>query len=244
MAEQRNSQHRDDRAKTVPMEENRRVSFAPAAPAPENDRELAPLPVFSENYRGDRNLPSNMPANVPEHENCAVFITGLPATINTRELLAHIRETGRVWQSHINPSNGQHNFAAAKVTFFVRAAAENFVNATRNGFFVGGDQAHVSYNRHKVRSQPMGVYKSRVLIVRGNPTWVNLPDLLAIVQTTLRFWDLDEHFTRQIAEDEVEITMQFGSFRAQAESAHIVLNRRLGRLGVTFTFGPDPCGLI
>ncbi|KAK0724933.1 hypothetical protein B0H67DRAFT_479764, partial [Lasiosphaeris hirsuta] len=208
--------------------------------------------LFSHNYRGDRTLRSNMSIDVPDDDNCALFITGLPSMITTRVLLAHIRNTGRIWQAHINPPDGRwHAFAAAKVTFFARAAAEAFYRASQeDGFIVRGVRAKVQFNRHKVASQPVGsVYKTRVLIIKGNPALVNLGNLTNIMAGEIKFWDLDDHFVRPIGNPErgegmVELTLQFGSFRAQAESANIVLNRRLGALGVTFCFGIDPCGAI
>ncbi|KAK3346414.1 hypothetical protein B0T25DRAFT_460504 [Lasiosphaeria hispida] len=210
--------------------------------APQHGGELAP--AFSENYQGDRRLKRNMPASVPDNDNCAFFITGLPSNVTTRQLLANISNTGRIWQSHINAPDFRHNHAAAKVAFFTRAAADVFWNATRNGFWVGGYRAIVQFNRHKVGSQLNGIYKTRVLIIKGNPTWVNLENMLHVMGTEMKFWYLDEHSVRPIGIDLVELTLQFGSFRAQAESAFIVLIRRLGDLGVTFSYGMDPCGVI
>jgi hypothetical protein len=62
----------------------------------------------SANYKGDYTLARNRPADIPEHENCSVFITGLPGNLTTNQLLSAIRDTGRIWASVINPPVSEH----------------------------------------------------------------------------------------------------------------------------------------
>ncbi|EJT79370.1 hypothetical protein GGTG_04454 [Gaeumannomyces tritici R3-111a-1] len=44
----------------------------------------------------------NRSAATPEHENCSLFIRGLPAGLTTRQLLAGIHGVGRVYATHSN----------------------------------------------------------------------------------------------------------------------------------------------
>lgn len=84
---------------------------------------------------------------------------------------------------------------------------------------------------------------SRVVIVRGRKTTVNLTTVLDIIDKNIRIYEL-EHLTEKAYEHIqgwVEIELHFGSFRAQGHSAFIVLKRLLGRKGARVTHGVDPC---
>ncbi|EJT75756.1 hypothetical protein GGTG_05686 [Gaeumannomyces tritici R3-111a-1] len=116
---------------------------------------------FSPNYRGNINIDRNRSAAIPEHENCSLFILGLPADLTTRQLLAGIRNIGRVYATHINrpePSRG-HMTCAAKVIFFDREPAARFHAACspeNGGFVVGGMRTRVLWNRIRTAAQPAG----------------------------------------------------------------------------------------
>ncbi|KAL1840667.1 hypothetical protein VTJ49DRAFT_217 [Mycothermus thermophilus] len=96
------------------------------------NRELTPeesadlmLMGFSPNYRGDPKLPRNQSADIPVDENCSLFLVGLAPNLTTHELLAGIRDVGRVFATHINPPAPErgHAFSAAKLVFFDREGA-------------------------------------------------------------------------------------------------------------------------
>ena len=80
---------------------------------------------FSPNYRGDPNLARNQSAAIPAEANCSLFLVGLAPDLTTHELLAGIRDMGRVYATHINPPDPArgHVLSAAKVVFFERRAA-------------------------------------------------------------------------------------------------------------------------
>jgi len=71
----------------------------------------------SANYRGNYNLEINRPANIPEDQNCSVFITSLPADITVHRLLVAIRDIGRVWATVINPPTLQRSTAELECTW-------------------------------------------------------------------------------------------------------------------------------
>jgi hypothetical protein len=51
---------------------------------------------FSENYKGNIYIEKNRSANIPDEENCSVFIRGLPLMVTYRQVMVAIRNTGRV----------------------------------------------------------------------------------------------------------------------------------------------------
>ncbi|KAI6370100.1 hypothetical protein MCOR25_004271 [Pyricularia grisea] len=223
---------------------------------------------FSPNYQGDTSLANNRSANIPESESCSLFILGLPPTLTTTQLLGAIRNTGRVWASHINmpePSRG-HTTCAAKVIFFERAAAQRFYAAHQphNGGFVtdpssGLPPARVLWNR--IRSAEVGASnttaggggggpgsggnKSRVLLIYGPKRLVNEPSLTAYFASKMEF-QIDRAFELASCVDLVTgqvmvlFEYRFGSFRCQAEAAKMSLSREF-KDEIKVWYGDDPC---
>lgn len=60
---------------------------------------------ISPNYQGNPYNPKNRSENIPDSQNCALFLTNLPATCNYQELLQAmaIHRPGRIWTTYINP---------------------------------------------------------------------------------------------------------------------------------------------
>jgi hypothetical protein len=102
---------------------------------------------MSVNYKGNPDVASNRSTDIPEEQDCSVWITGLPPKSTENQLLGAIRDIGRVWQTHIVPPSGHHATAAAKVTFFTAAAAQRMIARYSGGNFVEGYIASVVYNR-------------------------------------------------------------------------------------------------
>ncbi|TLS25706.1 hypothetical protein PpBr36_07282 [Pyricularia pennisetigena] len=214
---------------------------------------------FSPNYQGDTSLANNRSANIPESESCSLFILGLPPTLTTTQLLGAIRDTGRVWASHINkpePSRG-HATCAAKVIFFERAAARRFYEAHQphNGGFVtdpasGLPPARVLWNR--IRSAEVGPPstgasgdKSRVLLIYGPQRKISEKWLTDYFAGKMDF-QIDRAF--ELARDVNPVTgeimvlfeYRFGSFRCQAEAAKMALARE-HKNEIQVWYGDDPC---
>lgn len=204
-----------------------------------------PTPPTTSNYQGDTSLPENLSAPIPGNKSTSLYIRGLGPSVTFSDILAVIRNTGRVYSIFVNPPSEDHWGSAAKLSFFTRAAAETFYNATRNGFWVKGHCAEVLWNRVLVAEHVQRNWQtaSRVVIIRGRKSIVNLTTVLGIIDNNIRMYEL-EHVTEKDYEQIqgwLEIELHFGSFRAQGHSAFIVLKRVLGRKGVRVTHGVDPC---
>ncbi|KAK1771621.1 hypothetical protein QBC33DRAFT_592071 [Phialemonium atrogriseum] len=203
---------------------------------------------FSPNYCGNISLSRNRSADIPEHQNCSLFILNLPADITTRELLANIRNAGRVYATHINapePDKG-HGTCAAKVIFFERPAAEHLFDQCRGagGFAMAGraERGRVIWNRIRTAEQGGPRHQTRVLQIAGPAGVVNEPFLTAYFQSKLDF-QVDEVLDVGGAAERRVVEYRFGSFRCQAEAARMALAREWSEHDVKVWFGPDPCDI-
>ncbi|KAB5532568.1 hypothetical protein GE09DRAFT_1251374 [Coniochaeta sp. 2T2.1] len=204
------------------------------------------LAGFSPNYQGNIYIPRNRSANIPDNENCALFITALPPTVTITGLLATIRDTGRVYVTHINqpePENG-HSTCAAKIIFFERRAAERFYDRHILGGLVipghPGYRARITWNRIKSAAPAHPKNYTRVLLIAGPATFADPAFLTSYFKSKFDF-EIDEVFDRGSKGDRRLIEYRFGSFRCQAESAKMALGREMEAQGVQVWFGPDPC---
>lgn len=171
---------------------------------------------FSPRYRGDVLLRSNQSEDIPDDQNCSLFLVNLPAAVTTRELLAAVHAlgpTGRVYATHINapePARG-HAGCAAKLVFFRRDVAHAFYarcaaqvaagvggggergsaegSHSGPGLLVAGQMARVMWNRIRTseRALPSGADASRVLLIAGPPVLVNERALTAFFRARLEF---------------------------------------------------------
>ncbi|KAK3323666.1 hypothetical protein B0T19DRAFT_443146 [Cercophora scortea] len=206
------------------------------------------LKGFSANYRGNPDLDRNRSAEISPEENCSLFIVGLDPHITTHELLASIRDVGRVYATHINPPEPDrgHLTCAAKVVFFERAAAERFYTRfAQTGLHIPAHPAHpgrVTWNRVRTAQYDAGGRKTRVLLISGPTSIVNEPALRAYFSSKLQY-QVDEVVCRgeDTARARALVEFRFGSFRCQAEAAWMALNREWKDLGVVVVFGRDPC---
>lgn len=203
--------------------------------------------MVSHNYRGDTTLPENISAPIPINRSTSLYIRGMGASVTFSDILAAIRNTGKVYSLFVNPPSESHPGSAAKICFFTRAAAERFYNATRDGFMAKGDNclAEVVWNRVLVPEHTRKDWRNacRVVIVRGPKEIVNRVSILRIIQENIRIYDMD-HMTERAygpIKGFSQMEMQFGSFRAQGHSAFIVLNRALAGKAVQVLYGADPC---
>lgn len=203
--------------------------------------------AFSPNYQGNRALQRNAPANIPDNENCSLWLTNLPVDTTHHELLGALRGTGgRVYAVVINlpnPMLGQTR-AAAKVVFFERQAAATVhqrANEFGGGLRVRGHEVRVGWNRVKSAAVEHP-YRSRVLLIVGEPSFVNADALTAFFESKFVF-QMDEIVTHSVGVPgwlPSAVEYRFGSFRCQAESARIALLREKGHLCKS-VFVRDPC---
>lgn len=210
---------------------------------------------FSPRYMGDILLRNNQSENIPDDQNCSLFIVNLPAQLTVHELLGAIHRlgpTGRIYAVHINgpePTRG-HPGCAAKVVFFRRDVAHDFYArcAARwpqngPGLQVGDHMARVMWNRIRTSERPhlSQSNASRVLLIAGPPEDVNPRALTAFFASKLQF-QTDRVLVHveggaEGAEDAV-VEYRFGSFRCQAQAARLALQRE--RPQVRCFFGADP----
>lgn len=134
---------------------------------------------ISANYQGNPFNPKNQSADIPNHLNCALFLTNLPARCTYQDLLHAIRahRPGRVWSTYINrplgptdqhehaqpPSDGggptpnrplSHRTSAAKVIFYHPVEAQRLLAAADRGALrVGGRRVAAKWNRHRTAAQ-------------------------------------------------------------------------------------------
>ncbi|KAF5495062.1 hypothetical protein CGCS363_v010183 [Colletotrichum siamense] len=217
-----------------------------------NDKDRAALKAMygiSPNYAGDPTIERNRSADIPDSENCALWITFLPPDVTHREILAEIRNMGRIWSVVISgpePAKNHHT-AAAKVVFFELGAAQKFYAMSCNParrFKVRGYVTKVELNRIKT-AQDNRRNNSRVLRIKGRPDVVNKDALTAYFKQKITF-EVDEVITIVMNEDMGDVEYRFGSFGNQAELAYLALQREYDVGGIhspywEVQYGHDPC---
>jgi hypothetical protein len=203
---------------------------------------------FSPEYHGDPNLPRNRSANIPDELNCSLFLVNLPPDLTTHRLIAAIHATGptgRIYATHINAPepDRKHYGCAAKVIFFELSAAKAFYRACEErGFTVDGYAVRVMWNRIKTAQQEHARSTTRVLLIGGDPKFVNPDTLTEYFGTKLQF-QVDCIITHSdgLKGDKTDavVEFRFGSFRCQAEAAKMALVREHPE--VRCFFHCDPC---
>ncbi|KAK4224344.1 hypothetical protein QBC38DRAFT_371246 [Podospora fimiseda] len=203
---------------------------------------------FSPNYKGNPDLERNRSAQIPEGENCSLFLVGLPPNLSTTSLLAGIKNMGRVYATHINPPEPEkgHELSAAKLVFFERADAERFFHIANSagGFALPGYpqyRARVTWNRIRSAEVDKAGNKSRVLIISGPPEIVNEEFLLNYFDDKL-IYQLEEIIHRGTIDEGARgqramIEVRFGSYRCQSEAARMALIREFREWGIICEFG-------
>lgn len=193
-------------------------------------------------YRGHPTRPRNVSADIPDDENCAFWITGLPPTCTVKMLLSAISGFGKIYATHINPPDGRLPFgtAAAKVILFRLSAARAFFREYEfKPLLVDGFLAIVRRNR--IRAAKLDRKSSRVLVITGPKEVVDWGYLQGAFRN--RFvYDLDEVVTLWENGELRSLEVRFGSARAQAEAAYQLLRPTAGPFAnVGVWYGHDPC---
>ncbi|KAK3688250.1 hypothetical protein B0T22DRAFT_148725 [Podospora appendiculata] len=206
-------------------------------------------------YQGNPNLPQNQSANIPDSENCSFFITNLPPDVTIPELLGHIRNCGRVYATHLNPSNPQLNLfhSAAKLVFFELAGARRFLaqfTGPGRALVIRDLRAKIVRNRVRVAESTHEPNCSRVLIVAGPPQVLTLDRVLNLFDKFSSF-DTDsfceERSPNLLPWAPVEwrkLVLAFGSFRSQSQQAmQAIRHKPYEFAGVVVGWGYDPCDI-
>ncbi|KAF5677019.1 hypothetical protein FHETE_1921 [Fusarium heterosporum] len=212
-----------------------------------NDDDQTEPVIFSGNYKGEHTIRNASAMNLAPEENCALWLTNLPPDVTHRQLLAQIRNVGRIWCTVINePDYERHDTAAAKVVFFTPVPAQLLLSKSlTQGLEVGGYAVRVTHNRVKYGEQPIVGAASRVLIITGKSSFVNAESLTKFFNERFVF-EIDE-ITSLIVRGEAEnggrsvIEYRFGSFRCQAQMGKMALEKDRPQGFEKVEFGEDPC---
>ncbi|KAK1641209.1 hypothetical protein BDP81DRAFT_129472 [Colletotrichum phormii] len=199
------------------------------------------------NYAGDALNLRNQSAPCKDEENTALFITGLPANCTHTMLLEAVTRcapVGKVYAAVINaakPAEGQL-CAAAKIVFFNRAGAENCFKAIKQGrLIVGGRRLRVVWNRTKSAVQP-DTSNSRVVLIRGPSGLVKRNELEHWFSKYFEYQTERVLVRKQTGPQVTVLEWRFGSFRAQAEAATLLLSQEeFGNMKLEWRWGVDPC---
>lgn len=214
-----------------------------------NPREVLPADprAFSTNYRGEHSVRNASVDDLPFEQNCALWLTNLPPDVTYQQLLAQVRNVGRIWCTVINaPDYERHNTAAAKVVFFTPGPAQRLLQKSlTQGLEVNGYAVKVTHNRVKYGAQTLTGNASRVLIVTGKTTFVNPESLTEFFKARFVF-EVDEIIelinqgNRHKGGRSV-VEYKFGSFRCQAQMGKMALEKDRPEGFEKVDFGPDPC---
>lgn len=197
---------------------------------------------FSSQYHGMHNDSNASAEHLAPEQNCALWLTNLPADVDYGELLGAIRNVGRVWCSYINqPDNVQHQTAAAKVVFFKPEAAQLLLaRSWSQPIVVRQHRVRVSHNRIKYGSNVIKGNASRVLIITGSIELVNVDSLREFF--TQRFIFQEDRVKQLItAGGRAVCEFRFGSYRCQAQMGKMALEKDWPTGLQKVEFGEDPC---
>jgi hypothetical protein len=215
--------------------------------ATENGREEAEVNIFSDNYKGEHTMRNASAMNLSPEENCALWLTNLPPDVTYNQLLAQIRNVGRIWCTVINePDYDRHDTAAAKVVFFTPHPAQLLLSKSlTQGLEVSGYPVRVTHNRVKYGEQPMVGAASRVLIITGKSTFVNPESLTEFFKERFVF-EIDEITPLIVQPERIKggrsvVEYRFGSFRCQAQMGKMALEKDRPQGFEKVEFGEDPC---
>jgi hypothetical protein len=224
------------------------VGSQPPANPPATNRPENSIPGFSPNYLGNIYNPANRPADIPPQLNCSLFITNLPAATTLKILLQQLTTHGpfdKIYNCHVTSPDLSQGFttASAKLTTFTRPGAERLHRFIASGRLnLGHYRAQVVWNRNMVGPQALPQHYSRVLCISGPKAVVDghALDQFLREQCGIRFHTQDVFVTGESA-GERAMVWQFGSYRAQAETARVALRARWP--GLVVQFGEDPCAV-
>ncbi|KAI1873772.1 uncharacterized protein JN550_003041 [Neoarthrinium moseri] len=201
----------------------------------------------SRGYRGNLRLERNRDADIPDEENCRLWLTGIPPDTDYAQLLS-FRNVGPVYASHLTEpqlytrqSDGIDVYSrAASITFFRAEDANHFLRDHQERNFQIDDWK-IDMRRHRIRTRSTQIRgRSRILLIKGDPAVVHPRALDSIIRNIWQiYYDVD-FLQYEEANGCGRLEIAFGSFRAQAEQVVCRLqNFRPQRIVVEYL--KDPC---
>ncbi|KAK0648303.1 hypothetical protein B0T16DRAFT_444395 [Cercophora newfieldiana] len=173
----------------------------------------------------------------------ALFIMRLPHGVTASDILACIRDTGKVRSLRIirnpSPNTGRRFAPNAELQFFTIESNRRFFNNTRGGFFVNGRRARVTWSRSLLVGEdwPDTEYmrsNSRVLVVTGSKEVVRMGAIRALLREKGQGLPCEIERVEDVAvekEGEVGYEIHFVSFAPDAQMAWMLLTDELGPKG-------------
>jgi hypothetical protein len=195
----------------------------------------------SDKYFGDIAIAHSRSTNIPENQNCSLWILGLPANVTHAQLLGAIREIGKVYATVINPPTLTHHTSAAKLVFFERSQAERLMYRIQTGSFkvMGQSVVDVRWNTFKSAAYPQPDH-SRSIRITG-PAHLMDFDFFEIFFKSRFTYELDRRAAvRCSSPGMVAHEWHFGSLRCQAASAKTAIERELQTIFLV-QWARDPC---
>ena len=192
-------------------------------------------------YKGSN---PNKSDDIPESENCSLFMVGLPVDVTYQQILAPIKNIGRIFASHIIPPDRRNAKPAAKLVFFERKSAEAFLKLAHTGQYIvnGFKLRNVRWNRHPESPRAPSM-ASRVLHITGpvvamKQSWLEGAFLQNLVYNLI---SVEEIPCRK--PDKISQAWEFGSWRAQAAAIKKNIEKDMAGL-LEVEFGPDSCDIM
>lgn len=209
---------------------------------------------ISTKYRGETTNPQNISADIPDHENCSLFLTNLPPNCSYRDLLAAVarHQPGRIYSTYISPPDAEsdqnlpsHRTSAAKMAFFRPEDATRLLQACSLGLVkVQGYRVHARRNRVKVSPASRDKdHKTRCIVISGPKALVDEMQLRRLFDKFFSY-DIEEVILLQEGESLRWMEWRFGSYRAQAESAFKMLTDKDFRNFYSVRYAKDPCDRV
>lgn len=189
--------------------------------------------------RNALNLQANPPCR-PE-ENTVVWITSIPPGVRVGHILATIR-CGKVVAVHINPPTAGFSTAACKVQFFTRHGALRYLAQAQSaqGVLIAGQRVQVRENRN-MRPPLRLTFQSRAVKITGPAPVMATGFLLQKFEQFFEFQLEAVQYGGQDGPGRVVQIWLFGSLRAQAESAVMLIERDPEMAEFEAQFTADPC---
>lgn len=166
--------------------------------------------------------------DIPENQNCALWVVGLPAEVTIKTLLDGIRGVGKVAATVVKSADANHPTAAVKIVFFTRRQAQTLLVLATNRCFQVLDRVitAVSWNQVKCGPYPHKEW-SRAIKTTGPAEIMDISKLKGWF--TNRFnYDLDRVMEVPcMIPGKVSLRWDFGSARCQSAWAKAALEREL-----------------
>ncbi|KAK7697882.1 hypothetical protein SLS64_013135 [Diaporthe eres] len=225
-------------------------------PLTEEEKVTRDIKGISHRYQGDSNNPANESADIPEHENCSVWITNLPPDCTYRDLLAAIavHHPGKVFATFISPPSAQgpnhlpsRGHSAAKVVFYYPWSAQHLLRvANSNRLWVRYYMARAVPNRIRAAPQAYENHTTRCLEIEGPADVVNEPNLRQMWEGFFDWHDDEVQFVGERVDWRTGVTIRrivwrFGSHRAQAVAAMHYMRSYFPDIWVFYA--ADPCDI-